>query len=112
MRAGLLRQRITIQQKTLTKNDYGEPIATWSDLYSVWASISPRAGREYIEGGGIQAQDQTYTVEMRYQKSVTPEMRVKFTDPRTNSVRYFDIEAVKEPFIRGMSLMLDVRENV
>jgi len=33
-RVGAMRERITIQQKTDTRNDSGQAVSTWSDLYT------------------------------------------------------------------------------
>jgi len=110
MRAGLLRNRITIQQKTASQNAAGEPIYTWSTLYTAWASIEPMSARESVSGTAP-IQEVTHKIEMRYRDSVSPEMRVSWTD-RTGAAKVFDIESVIEPFSRGERLQLLVKELV
>lgn len=46
MRAGLLRSRVTLQQKSTTPDAYGQPAETWSTVATVWAYIEPLTGRE------------------------------------------------------------------
>jgi len=41
MRAGKLRQRVTIQTKTETTNDYGEPVESWANSATVWGELTP-----------------------------------------------------------------------
>lgn len=110
MRAGHLRHRITVQQAATAPNAYGEPIATWSTYLTAWASIEPASGREY-QAAATQQQAVTHKVRMRYRDGVTPEMRIKFTD-RTSTDRYFDIESVIEPQVRGVELVLMCREQL
>lgn len=110
MRAGRLRQRITLQTNTPTVNSFGERVESWADTATVWASINPQNAREFL-AAGIQAQQVSHMIEIRYRGSVTPEMRVKFTD-RESSTRYFDIEQVLEPMTRGERLTLICKEIV
>lgn len=46
MKAGRLDRRITLQRKSATQNSYGEEVAAWADLATVWAEVVPSAGRE------------------------------------------------------------------
>lgn len=87
MRAGRLRHRVTFQEKTLTQNEYGEAIETWADMATVWASVSPRGGREAL----TQAEEtQTLRVDIRARSrdDVTPEMRATWNG------HTYDIEQV------------------
>ena len=46
VRAGRLDRRLTLQRRTLTENDYGEAVETWTDLATVWAEKIPVRGAE------------------------------------------------------------------
>jgi len=109
-RAGQLRQRITLQSKTIAKNTYGEDDITWTDEATVWASIEPLRGQEYLEARQEQA-DINARVRLRYYPNVKTYWRVKYVDRESNT-RYFDILSVIEPLTRGESLNLMVREAV
>ena len=77
MRAGGLRQRVTIQDKSASKNTYGEEVITWADFAKVWAAVEPLRGREFLDGKMITAEVST-RIRIRYRSGITPEMRVEF----------------------------------
>lgn len=75
MRAGRLRQQITIQSKSVTRDAVGGETITWADVATVPADVWPLAGREYIAMRQAQA-DVTVRVRLRYLAGVNPAMRV------------------------------------
>ena len=77
MRAGRLRQRVTIQDKSVTQNTYGEEVITWDDVDTVWAAVEPLRGREFLDGKQITAEVST-RIRIRHRSGITPEMRVEF----------------------------------
>lgn len=99
MRAGELRQRIKIQDRVVARNGFGEEIATWSTLATVWASIETPTGGEY------QAQDRagaaiTQQVTIRHRTGIEPTMRINWNG------RLFEIAAVLDDNLkREMRLM-------
>lgn len=101
MRAGSLRHRITLQQPS-----YGEEWdeqTDWVDVVSLWASIEPLRGREYIALRSVGA-DETGTLKIRYRAGVHQEMRVIW-DGRT-----YDIKEIIDPEERHKDLFLVVKE--
>lgn len=75
LNAGNLDQRITIEQKTVTDNDRGEAIASWSTLATVWAQAEPLRGREFFAAAQMQETvDVKFTI--RYRADITSQMRV------------------------------------
>jgi SPP1 family predicted phage head-tail adaptor len=77
MRAGQLRQRVTIQSKTASRDSFGEEDITWVDLATVWAAVEPLRGREFLDGKMITA-EVTTRIRIRHRSGLTPEMRVVF----------------------------------
>jgi SPP1 family predicted phage head-tail adaptor len=77
MRAGPLRQRVTIKDKSVSQNTYGEEVITWTDVDTVWAAVEPLSGREFLEGKQITAEVST-RIRIRYRSGITPEMQVVF----------------------------------
>lgn len=75
MQAGRLRHRLIIKQATEAQNTYGEVTRTWATLDTVWGSVEPLAGREYMDSKQVQATMST-RIRMRYRGDVTPSMRV------------------------------------
>ena len=100
MRAGLLRNRITIQTNAETVDSYGDLIAGWSDLYAgVPATVTPQSGSE----GSVN--DETTTklalkITLRYLPNVTAKHRVVYDS------RNFDIQAVMNEQERSRKLVL------
>jgi SPP1 family predicted phage head-tail adaptor len=77
MRAGDLRNRVTIQSKTVVQNSFGEEDITWTELATVWAAVEPLRGREFLDGRMVTAEITT-RVRIRYRDGISPEMRVVF----------------------------------
>lgn len=75
MKAGLLRHRVTIQSKTVTRNTIGEDVVTWGTHASLWASVTPLRGTEYVSLRQ-QGSDLTTRIRTRYVAGVIPSMRV------------------------------------
>ena len=48
---GRLRERVTIQQATATRNRIGETVQTWGTFAEVWASVEGLSGREVLQSG-------------------------------------------------------------
>lgn len=99
MRAGLMRKRITIQQRATTVDSYGEQSSTWTDVKTVWASIDPATGSELYAAQSIRA-EMTHAVKIRYLSGVTAKMRVKYGS------RYFNVTAVRNVDERNREMQL------
>ncbi len=90
MRAGRLREQITIQSPVLDATDnYGQGIKdkpeNWVDFATVWGGVETLTGREYIMGS---KQDATvsHKVRLRYIEGVKPQMSVLWGTRRLNIV--------------------------
>jgi len=99
MEAGVLRNRITIQKKSVTRNSYGEEVITWVTHCQAWAQMEPLSGREFLEARQIQAEGMVRFT-LRYQAGIEPEMRVLF------GTRTFNIQAVIHVEERGREIQL------
>ena len=64
MRAGDLRDRVTIQRATTADDGFGNTISGWSDLLTVWANIRETPGKEIVAAGRIEA-SRTATIRVR-----------------------------------------------
>lgn len=99
MKAGKLRHRITLQNRTITPSGYGDNTVTYTDIATVWAAVMPLRGREYWSAQQIKATT-THEVEIRHRSDVGPEDRVAFGS------RYFTIDSVVNPEERGIKTVL------
>jgi len=104
-RIGDLRNKITIQVQSSTKDDYGALIETWTDVKTIWAAVNPINGREYFAAESVNSEI-THRVKARYTSGITPDMRVKF------GTRYFNILSIINYEERNIELQLMCREAV
>lgn len=101
MRAGTLRNLITIQEPTVAKNAIGENVPSWATHAQVWARIEPLSGREYFEAA--QTNDEAISkIIIRNLATVTPDMRISH-----NGVIY-NIKSVMKPAVPGRMMVLIV----
>ena len=83
LRAGQLRQRVTIPQRGTTADAAGQITDTWSDLLTVAGSVMDTGGSETMRGVGIDATVDAVVIVRKPRTSGNlpkPEMRVQFTD--------------------------------
>lgn len=105
MRAGELRKRVLIQQRSTGQDTSGGQLTTWSDVATVWAAIEPMSGRELINAAAAQS-EATHTVLLRYRPGIVPAMRINYQS------RLFDIKAVLDENERHRMLTLICAEGL
>lgn len=72
---GKLRERVTIQQATESRNALGETVLSWATFAERWASVEGVSAREAIELGQADV-SVTHRVRMRYVDGMTQNMRL------------------------------------
>ena len=66
MQAGKLNRQINIQARSSTQDPTGQPIDTWTTVWSCWAGIASLTGKElYALGAGFSGQ-LSHKVTIRY----------------------------------------------
>lgn len=105
MRAGRLRDRITIQQVAETRSGSGAITETWSDVATVWAAVEGLSGREFWAAQQVNAEG-SLRITIRYLAGIVPKMRALF------GTRVFDIQAATDLDGRRRELQLLVSEVV
>jgi len=103
MRAGELRHRVILQQPTLTRDDFGENIPTWTDIATIPAAVEPNAGRRYYEALQANAEVQG-VVRIRYRSDIDPTWRL------SHNSRTLQIIAIKNPQERNKELLIYYKE--
>ncbi len=91
MRAGRLRHRVTIQEKTVTQDTFGAEVITWSDVITLWAGVEPLRGREFDELRRTGAEVTTRIV-TRYKSGVLPEMRATYNSHTYDILSVINLE--------------------
>lgn len=72
---GRLRERVTVQQATQTRNRLGESVLSWATFAERWASVQGLSSRELLLSGQQQT-EATHRVRMRYLDGLTNSMRL------------------------------------
>ena len=106
MRAGFLRHRLTLKTKNVARDTFGEEDVTWTTSATVWGSVEPLRGREYMEARQGQA-DVSHRIVIRYRAAVVPTMRVYLEDGRA-----FEVESAINRLERDEQIELMCRELV
>jgi len=75
MNIGSLRDRITIQNFTITYNVLNEPIKTWTDFVTVWAEVMINQGREFWGAKKLNA-ELSGIIKIRFNHDITELMRI------------------------------------
>ena len=72
---GRLRERITIQQATESRNALGESVQSWTTFAERWASVDGLSSREVLLTGQQQT-EVTHRVRLRYVEGFASTMRI------------------------------------
>lgn len=102
MRAGKLRQRVTIQVNTPVVNDYGEMVDSWATSATVWGSLEAllTGTREaFAQMGDVLQARVSYQCRMRY-RTLSP-----VTNRLVIGGRTFEVAATMDPDGRGAELL-------
>lgn len=92
MQTGRLRERVTIQQETVTRDGSGEQLKSWGEVATVWASVTPGASSErFLASAGQRMAEVTHTARLRYRSGITPKMRLLW------ETRVLEIISVVDP---------------
>ena len=107
MNPGKLRHRVTLQEYKEVVDQYGTPIDQgWQDIATVWASVEPIQGREYIQLQNTQS-ELTTRIRIRYRPGIKAAMRVLYND------RIFEIVGPPiDPEERHLELQLMCKEVI
>ncbi|MDF2546141.1 MAG: phage head-tail adaptor, putative, family [Anaerosolibacter sp.] len=88
MNPGRLKHRITIQGVEGTvENECHEDVPNYVPWKTVWASVEPLRGKEYLQVDRVNA-EVTHRIVIRYLAGLKPDMRIDFKG------RVFDIQSI------------------
>jgi SPP1 family predicted phage head-tail adaptor len=86
-------RRITIQRATETTNGYGEKVATWATLITVWAELQKTSGAKEA----IANRQDTAAKQLVFKiRSSTDSRGVTTKDRLVYDGKYFDITGIEE----------------
>lgn len=77
MQSGKLRERVTLQSKTVVRDAFGSEVVTWVISATVWADVRSTDGTEQVESSVDQVVATiSHSVLIRYMAGLSPSMRV------------------------------------
>ena len=79
MRAGRLKERITIQQEVKQTTASNQPIGEWVDVCEIWAEAKCTSST-LVDGKGFQIHSASWKFYIRRREGITAQMRVKWKD--------------------------------
>ncbi len=99
MDIGRTNKRVTFCKLAEKRNEMHQIEQEIKKVRTVWASVEPKSGREYIEAEK-EHPELTYIVTTRYMNDITPDMFIQFRG------RVFDIKSIRN--IRENNEMLEI----
>lgn len=103
MNIGKLRHRVTFRIRSISQNDFGEWITSYTDWVTVWAAIEPNLGKRYMEA--LQANSEVQgVIRIRYRSGVLPTMRIVYGS------QTFSIVAIVHPLEQKKELHILYKE--
>nr|DAR37957.1 MAG TPA: Putative head tail adaptor [Caudoviricetes sp.] len=99
MDIGRTNKRVSFCKFVEGKNEMNQTTQVLKKIRTVWASVEPKSGREYIEAEK-EHPELTYIITTRYMEDVTPDMFIQYRD------RLFNIRSIRN--IRENNEMLEI----
>ena len=98
MNPGALDQRVTLERFTSEQDNTGQMLEAWAPLASVWASLEPQAGREFIAAGAAQS-ELTTKIRIRHRPGITSSDRVIHDGKTYNIQSVIDYRSAKRELV-------------
>ena len=105
MRAGRLRHRLTLQYKSESRSATGDIVTAWVTDSTVWGSIEPLTGREFVAASQTQNEIPVRIV-MRYHSTITPSWRI------VNDSLVYSILSISNADLRNAVMELSCSQGV
>lgn len=110
IRAGQLRHRIDVQNRSVTLDSFGGQPLTWTTFATVWADVLPMSARE-------REASQAINVEVSHE--ITVRYRSDFADPKVMASRrivyrgrYFNIQGIGNVDERNREMTIWAQEGM
>ena len=96
-----------VQQQTSTQDTFGQQQQTWATVYTAWASISVQNSQLQYSTAEFVSKV-THRITMRWTSSIVilPNMRIVYTEPTTNVVHTYNVEALMNPDQRNRQMVV------
>lgn len=107
MQGGKLRERVTIQSKSVTRDGFGAEVVAWANVATMWADVRSTDGSKSVESAVDQVVATiTHSVLVRHRDGLSPAMRVVWRG------KYLHVLSIVEGDNRQRQLILKCSEIV
>lgn len=100
MRIGALRKRLALQSETLVVDENGGQIASWADVATVWAELSPISNKQ-VTAADVRGRI-THEIIMRYRDDIKTGMRF-LLGSRIFTIRFVSVSDEKNQWLDIMA---------
>jgi len=105
MKSERMKNKITIQSKTITQDEELNPVETWANFATTWVEVLSQNSREYFRLATLNSEIEE-AFKMRYIDGITPHMRALFKD------KTFELIGVENVEERNRELLLTCKAIV
>lgn len=100
MRAGTLKDRITLQRWAAANDPSWGPAAGWAEIGDAWADVTPVSGTERRDGQGVQ-ETISHQIRMRYRTDLTTKDRIIYRGRTLDIVFVVDVDGARRELLIG-----------
>lgn len=100
MRAGWLKDIITIQRYNETVDDYGQAVKVYTDLATIRATVQNNAGAQEVTTSGKTESRDLYKIAIRYRSDITTKDRLSYNG------KILEIAAIQDQLIKKQMLTI------
>ncbi len=108
MKAGRLRDRISVERRVNSLNDFSESKGVWTVLADLWAAVEPLGGREFFSAQQVQS-DITTRIVCRYASALSD---VSAADRIRHGSVVYDIRSVIDVDSRHRELQFMCTQHI
>ena len=94
--AGQLRHLVEVQENNPTQDATGQKIANWSTIWSFWAAVEPKRGKQFVDGGQVKRTEGTFIITGRFQTGLTERNRLLVDGDRPMEIHWHDNDDERE----------------
>jgi SPP1 family predicted phage head-tail adaptor len=91
VRSGDLNRQVTLQQRSVGRDTFGQELVDWTTVATPMACIKPLSGRELEMAKAMNAET-THSVEIRYRSNINTAMRLVYQGRNFNIHSIIDLE--------------------
>lgn len=92
MQIGKYKHRVTVQTRSVTRDDFGGEVPAWTDRGTFWAKVEPIRMREFVKLRMAQT-ELDLRVEMRYRSDIVADSRLVWKGKIYEIISVVDVDA-------------------